>query len=188
MMKKTLLIGLTALFLISCGNSPETNTALANANSNPIASGESNVTPANTNVSVNSNVNVNTNAANKAIDNTPKRVSFTKGANWGSVNVTLAPNAAQLFVVSAKSGQIMEVESSSKDIAINLRKGKAETTEDFGFLNAELRSNGDFVFEVKNTTKKEVKSSIKVTINDETLQRGTLNDIDEENEKKNKDN
>ena len=58
----------------------------------------------------------------------------------------------------------MDVESSSKAVAINLRKGKAETTEDFGFLNAELQSNGDFVFEVKNTSKKEVKTSIKVTI------------------------
>lgn len=58
----------------------------------------------------------------------------------------------------------MTVETSSKEISINLTKGKAETTEDFGFLNAELTANGDYIFEVRNGTKKEIKTSVKVTI------------------------
>ena len=161
MFKKLFLLVLIGSFLMACGAKVETNSNNSNAASGPATNA--------TNPAANTNANTpNSNTANAATkpaeDNSPKRISFSKGANWGTANVTLAPNAMQLFVISAKSGQTMDVESSSKDVAINLRKGKAETTEDFGFLNAELQSNGDFVFEVKNTSKKEVKTSIKVTI------------------------
>lgn len=100
----------------------------------------------------------------KPADSSPKRIAFNKGANWGAVNITLGAGEAQKFIIGAKSGQTMEVEVSSKETSVNLLKGKAETTEDFGFLNAELQSNGDYVFEVKNSGKKEVKTSVKVTI------------------------
>lgn len=162
-MKKILLIIVISSFLLACGNNSATN---SNTNTNLGGVGGGNTANSNANVNANSNANANTNAnANaKPVDNSPKRISFGKGANWGTANVTLAPGATQLFVVGAKSGQTMDVEASSKDVAINLRKGKAETTEDFGYLNAELQSNGDYVFEVKNTSKKEVKTSIKVTI------------------------
>lgn len=161
-MKKIIFIAFISSFLLACGNNPATN---SNTNTNLGGAGGGNT--ANTNVSNANTANANTNSnanAKPAVDNSPKRISFGKGQNWGTSNVTLAPGGTQLFVISAKSGQTMDVESSSKDVAINLRKGKAETTEDFGYLNAELQSNGDFVFEVKNTTKKEVKTSIKVTI------------------------
>lgn len=158
-MKKIFFIVVISSFLAACGGNSASNTN-SNANSSV---GSGNTANVNANV-VNTNVTANANANAKTVDNSPKRISFGKGANWGTANVTLAPGATQLFVVGAKSGQTMDVESSSKDVAINLRKGKAETTEDFGYLNAELQGNGDYVFEVKNTTKKEVKTSIKVTI------------------------
>jgi ABC-type glycerol-3-phosphate transport system substrate-binding protein len=154
MSKKTFLILLFALFAAACGgNSGAGNSANA-VNSNGAASGS------NTNVAPSATPNANTNQTNSA----PKRIAFNKGANWGAVNMTLAAGAAQKFVVGAKSGQTMDVEASSKDVSINLVKGKAETTEDFGFLTAELRANGDYVFEVRNSTKKEIKTSVKVTI------------------------
>ena len=159
-MKRYILIAAISSLLIGCGNqsanNSNTNTAAGGGNSGNAA----NTNAANTNAA---NANSNTNAK-PVVDNSPKRISFGKGANWGTANVTLAPGTTQLFVVSAKSGQTMDVESSSKEVAINLRKGKAQTTEDFGYLNAELQSNGDYVFEIKNTTKKEVKTSVKVTV------------------------
>lgn len=112
----------------------------------------------------NSNSNSNSNSNTKPAASSPKRIAFNKGANWGAVNVTLAPNEAQKFVVGAKKDQTMEVEVSAKETSVNLLKGKAETTEDFGFLYAELQANGDYVFEVKNPSKKEIKTSVKVTI------------------------
>lgn len=139
----------------------------ANTNSNTAASGGASNTNVNANVAVNANTsaNANVNANAKPADTSPKRIAFNKGANWGAVNITLAAGAAQKFVVGAKKDQTMEVEVSAKETSVNLIKGKAETTEDFGFLNAELQANGDYVFEVKNPTKKEIKTSVKVTIN-----------------------
>ncbi len=175
-MLKKLSVGLIALTLISCGGKSETN-------SNPSLGGigSNNINAANTVVNTRNLPNTNSIAvANKpVVDNSPKRISFGKGANWGTANATLAPNATQLFVVSAKSGQTMDVESSSKDVAINLRKGKAQTTEDFGYLNAKLQSSGDFVFEVKNNSKKEVKTSIKVTIESGNTKSEKTDEIDE---------
>lgn len=136
------------------------------ANANVVASGAGANTNANANVAVNANTatNANANANVKPADNSPKRIAFNKGANWGAVNITLAPGASQKFVVGAKSGQTMDVEVSAKETSVNLMKGKAQTTEDFGYLNAELQANGDYIFEVKNPTKKEIKTSVKVTI------------------------
>ncbi len=155
--KKLLFLGLLSVTIFACKSR-----IIENTNSNAVSGGGEN---ANSVVNTNINSNINTNAnAKPAADNSPKRISFGKGANWGAVNITLAAGASQKFVVGAKSGQIMEVEVSSKETSVNLIKGKAETTEDFGFLNAELQATGDYVFEVKNSTKKEIKTSVKVTI------------------------
>lgn len=134
----------------SGGNAPAGSTASANSanNAGPVA-----------NVNSNANANANTTAVAS-----PKRISFNKGANWAAVNITLSPGGSQKFVVGARAAQTMSVETSSKELSINLTRGKAETTEDFGFLNAELNANGDYIFEVRNGTKKEVKTSVKVTI------------------------
>lgn len=141
-------------------NTNAANPSNANKSSNATAG-----QPSNTATPVNANANSN---VNKPVDNTPKRIVFSKGANWGTANVTLAPGAGAKFVVGAKSGQMMDVEASSKEVSINLIKGKAQTTEDFGYLNAELKANGDYIFEVRNSTKKEVKTSVKVTIESPT--------------------
>lgn len=155
---KILSIAALSLALFGC----KSETANTNATTNSAAGGGAANTNVNTNVTA--NVTANANANTKPADNSPKRISFNKGANWGAANITLAPGASQKFVVSAKSGQTMDVEVSSKDTSVNLIKGKAQTTEDFGYLNADLQANGDYIFEVKNSTKKEIKTSVKVTI------------------------
>ena len=73
----------------------------------------------------------------------------------------------------------MDVEVSSKETSVNLIKGKAQTTEDFGYLNAELQANGDYVFEVKNPTKKEIKTSVKVTIESNSVEEDGAEDNDD---------
>jgi hypothetical protein len=162
MLKKLIFIGLFGSFLTGCGGNTATNTNVnTNVNTNLQAAGGN----VNTNVNVaNTAINTNTNAAKPAVDNSPKRMSFGKGQNWGTSNITLPAGGIQRFIVSAKSGQTMDVEVSSKDTSVNLVKGKAQTEEDFGFLTAQLQANGDYVFEVKNSTKKEIKTSVKVTI------------------------
>lgn len=157
-MKKLLSIFMITAAACAAGCSSAGPNAAAGNSSNAAPS-----TPPATPAPAVSAANFNTNS-NTAQDTGPQRISFAKGANWGTANVTLAPGTAKKFVVSAKSGQTMDVELSSKETSVNLIKGKAETTEDFGYLNAELKSNGDYVFEVRNSTKKEVKTSVKVTI------------------------
>lgn len=156
-----LILALSVVFTACKSETANVSNTNANANTNT----NTKETNKNANANTNSPVNVTPNNANtKPADNGPKRIAFNKGANWGAVNITLAPGASQKFVVGAKGGQTMDVEASSKEVSINLVKGKAATTEDFGFLTAELATNGDYVFEVKNSTKKEVKTSVKVMI------------------------
>lgn len=159
--QKILILCFAAFAFLACGSK-----TTENKNENAPLSGGGNVVNSNVNLNANlpANSNSNNNSEAKSADNSPQRIAFNKGANWGAVNITLAPGAAKKFVVGAKSGQSMQVETSSKETSVNLIKGKAETTEDFGFLNAELQTNGDYIFEVKNSTKKEIKTSVKVTI------------------------
>lgn len=155
----TVAVLIIAIFGCRSNEANNANSSVAESGSSPNVNSNSN-----SNFAVVTNANVNSNANAKPAENSPKRIIFNKGANWGSVNVTLAAGAAQKFIVGAKSGQMMTVETSSKETSVNLTKGKAETTEDFGFLDAELKANGDYVFEVRNGTKKEIKTSVKVTI------------------------
>lgn len=178
MLKILSIITVLTVFLTACGDKTATN---ANTNIASAGSPTNNADVKNTNANTNQVKNKTPDSNSKPADNSPKRISFNKGANWGAMNITLASGEAQKFVVGAKSGQTMSVTVSSKETSVNLIKGKAETTEDFGFLNAELQSNGDYVFEVRNGTKKEIKTSVKVTIEgEEPVQRGVLNDVDVE--------
>ncbi len=162
MFKKLFVVSLISSFLMACGG----NTATT-SNSSLSASGGNAVNTTNTaNTNMAPSISNTANVNKPAVDKSPNRIAFGKNQNWGTINLTLAPNATQQIVFNAKVGQMMEVESSSKDVAINLRKGKAQTTEDFGYLEGELQSSGDFVVDIKNSSKKEVKTSVKITIQD----------------------
>ena len=177
---KILIVGVFCIANFGCQSNEADNANFSVAESGSGANISSN---SNSNFAVTTNANANSNANAKPADNSPKRISFIKGANWGAVNITLASSATQKFIVEAKSGQTLTVETSSKETSINLTKGKAETTEDFGFFNAELQSNGDYVFEVRNDTKKEIKTSVKVTIkgSDYKTEKSDFTPVDDEN-------
>jgi hypothetical protein len=162
MYKKLFFISFMAWFLVACGGGSATN-ANVNINSNANVTASGGIVAPNVNAANTTNTS-NANAAKPVIDNSPKRMSFGKGQNWGTSNITLPAGGTQRFIVSAKLGQTMDVEVSSKETSVNLVKGKAYTEEDFGFMTANLEATGDFVFEVKNSSKKEIKTSVKVTI------------------------
>lgn len=168
-MKKTL-IGLSGLFLSACGMMGNGNTAMNTANVN---ANTANMTAANVTANaVNTAANVNVNAANivKPVDKGPKRINFGKGQRSAAENMVLVPGESRKFVVSAKAGQFMTIASSAKEAEVKmLSKGKStiEEVED-GSLTATLDKGGDFIFEVKNPTKKEFKTSVNVTIDTES--------------------
>lgn len=176
MTKKILFIGSISLFAVACGGTPApTNTA--NTNSVNSTANVANNAPSN-NVNVANTANTaNASNANKPANATaakpaasgPKRVSFAAGKSEGNENISLAAGETKQFVFGAKSGQIFMVDADSKDLEITMVKGKVATDATLiepGHYDTTLLGDGDFVFQVKNPTKKEVKSSVKIIISD----------------------
>jgi hypothetical protein len=180
-LNKATLISLLGLSLMACGgNTAPTNNATTNTNATANVANNATNTPANsantTAPTNNTNAVAPTNAANtagkpanaaaaKPAESGPKRVSFAAGKSEGNESVSLAAGESKQFVVGAKSGQIFMVDADSKDLEIKMVKGKdtAQKTEP-GYYDSTLLADGDFVFQVKNPTKKEVKSSVKIII------------------------
>jgi hypothetical protein len=169
MMKKLLFIGSIGLFAMACGG----NTATVNKNAN-VANIAAN---APTNVANTANVanTTNTNSANankpanttvaKPLPSGPKRVAFASGKSEGKESLSLAAGEMKQFVVGAKTGQIFMVDADSKDLEITMVKGKdSAQMKEPGHYDSTLLANGDFVFQVKNTSKKEVKTSLNIII------------------------
>lgn len=100
-------------------------------------------------------------------DDTPQRISFAKGKSESDESIMLAPGASKKFVVGAKIGQIFYVDAESKDVEISMVEGKVAenaTLSEPGHYDTTLLANGDFVFEVKNTSENEVNTTIKIII------------------------
>jgi hypothetical protein len=173
MLKKTIFIGLTGFSLMACGrNNTATNIAntvnTGNTSNVNVAvntpTNNANTTPANTANTANVAKPANTTAA-KPAESGPKRVTFAAGKSEGNESVSLKAGESKQFVVGAKTGQIFMVDADSKDVEISMLKGKdAAQLKEPGHYDSTLTSDGDFVFQVKNTSKKDVKSSMKVII------------------------
>lgn len=107
------------------------------------------------------------------------RVTFQKGRSSGTVKAKIAAGEFKRFVVSANKGQTMTVNvKPDANAAVNLRFGDAETTEDFGFLNAELNEKGDYTFEVLNNGETEKEFTIEVIIVTDGTKNPPLGDSD----------
>lgn len=170
-MKKLIFIGLVSLFAMACGGTPSaSNTANTNT-TNTVANVANNTTNAPTS---NSNVsNTANSAANKPVNaiavkpaqSSPKRVTFAAGKSQGTESVSIGAGESKQFVFGAKTGQILMVEAESKDLEITLVKGKdSAQKKEPGYYDSTLLGNGDFVIQVKNPTKKEVKSTVSILI------------------------
>jgi len=171
MLKRTILIGSIGLLAMACGGNTATpnptNTTPTNGNTavNSVTNAPANtVNTANTANTTNKAKTANTTAA-KPAESGPKRVSFEAGKSEGNENISLAAGESKQFVVGAKTGQIFMVDTDSKDIEISMVKGKdSAQMKEPGHYDSTLLADGDFVFQVKNTAKKEVKTTMKVII------------------------
>jgi len=159
-------LGATCVLIGACGMMGSNVNVNVNANTNAnAAKTAADAVP----VNINSNANANANtAANTAVTTGPKRISFSKGSDWASENITLAAGQSKQFVVGAGEAQWLSVESSSPDVKLLMITKKNVGVETEGSsLGAALGAKGDYVFEVRNPGKKEIKTSIKVQITDE---------------------
>jgi hypothetical protein len=105
--------------------------------------------------------------AGKPASTAPKRLAFPKDKMETSEKVVLPAGGVKQFVFRGRIGQIFMVDADSKDLAIRMTKGKdsAQMTEP-GHYDSTLIANGDFVFQVKNTSNKDVTAQLKVLISD----------------------
>jgi len=169
MLKKLLFIGSISLFAVSCSANMTNVNSNANVTSNSANAVVNAANTANTGIIANP-VNVQTSANRTAVKpaaSGTKRIAFAAGKSEGNESIALAAGESKKFVVGAKTGQIFMVDADSKDVKISLIKGKVATnatSEEPGHYDTTLLENGDFVFEVKNTSKKELKTSMKVII------------------------
>ncbi len=173
MTKKLLFIGSIGLFAMACGG----NTATVNTNTTANVANTTVNAPANTanvaNTTNTANANKPANAtAAKPAESGPKRVSFKKGEIGSTQSISLAPGASVQFVLGATGAQNLYVTPASKGLTFKMLKGIGSefTQGEDGMYMAETKGNngakGDILFEVKNTTAKEIKTSIKIEIED----------------------
>jgi hypothetical protein len=98
-------------------------------------------------------------------DSKPQRVTFASGKSEADESISLKAGESKKFVVNAKTGQIFMATSDSKDLEIKMLKGKdTAQMKEPGHYDSTLLANGDYIFQVKNTSKKEVKTSVKIII------------------------
>jgi hypothetical protein len=96
-----------------------------------------------------------------------KQLYFAKGESELSETFTLVPGGSKAYVVSGRAAQILSIDSTSKDLAISMVSGNitAPTTEP-GHYDATLVAYSNCVFEVKNTSAKELTATITVVMAD----------------------
>lgn len=177
-LNKTAFISLLSFSLIACGgNQPTPTSNTTNAITNVV-----NTTNSTTANNANALANATPNAANankpanataaKPAESGPIRISFKKGEIGSTQTISLAPGASVQFVLGATGAQTLFVTPGSKDLTFKMLKGIGGefVKADDGTYSAETKGNnavkGDILFEVKNTTAKEIKTSIKVEIED----------------------
>jgi len=151
-------MGLAALSLIAWGGN------LAAANTNNAATTNTNAVAANPAQTVKSAESAK--SVNAAIA-APKRVKFVPGQSEAKESVSLKAGESKRFVIRGRIGQIFMVDADSKGLEIKMVKGKdAAQLMEPGHYDSTLTANGDFVFQVKNTSAGEVQSSLKILISD----------------------
>jgi hypothetical protein len=173
MTKKLLFIGSIGLFAIACGgNTATVNTnATANVANTTVNAPANTANVANTTNTANANKPANATAA-KPAESGPKRVSFKKGEVGSTQSISLASGASMQFVLGATGAQNLYVTPASQGLTFKMLKGIGGdfSKGDDGMYSAETKGNngakGDILFEVKNTTAKEIKTSIKIEIED----------------------
>lgn len=94
----------------------------------------------------------------------PQRVSFQKGAASTNLSVKIPAGELKRFVVGAGAGQNLIVTSDNKNTDITMVKGDAGDNSAEGGLNVMLNKNGDYVFQIQNTSDKDIQTNIKIEI------------------------
>lgn len=97
----------------------------------------------------------------------PKRIKLVVGAAPASEPVSLKGGESRRYVVRGRIGQIFMVDADSKALEIKMVKGKdAAPMAEPGHYDSTLVANGDYVFQVRNTSNSAVNATLSVLISD----------------------
>ena len=95
------------------------------------------------------------------------RVSFQKGRTMSIFTVKLGKYERKRYVVGARAGQTLLVSTTvdpADAIGYSLVKGEGDVTDGTNGIIVKLKANGDYVFELNNTTEKDLSVSATVAI------------------------
>lgn len=110
----------------------------------------------------------------KAAGSGPKRITSKKinGRAVSNQTIALAPGAAVQFIIAVKGAQNLFIKPASNGLAFTVVKGTDDqfTKGDDGIYMVQTKGNNaqrsEVVFEVKNETAEQIKTSIKVEVED----------------------
>ena len=159
-MRKTsylIVISVIVLGLVNCG--------VENRNGNASSPPPANITP-NTNIT-NPNTNVANAESNTVVVGGVTRITFAKGASSGTASVNLPPNGSEQFTVEGNYGQKIKITAGTKDAIVKIISGTDRKVESpGGGLVVSITVSGDVIFEIKNASDKELKTTVRVEITD----------------------
>lgn len=92
------------------------------------------------------------------------RISFEKGKSSAVIPVSVEKYDRKRFVIGARKGQTLTITTATKGISFDLWKGDGEPKEIANGVVVKLNENGDYVFDVSNSTDKNVNLSMTVEI------------------------
>jgi hypothetical protein len=96
------------------------------------------------------------------------RISFVKGSSKSIFEANIPKGEIKRFVVGARSGQTLRVSSNAKpakSVFYRLVRGDGDEKEIDGGMTVRLNKNGDYVFELSNTSDVDLSVSVSVEIN-----------------------
>jgi hypothetical protein len=94
-----------------------------------------------------------------------ERISFAKGTSGKTFTVTIPVDDRKRYVLGARSGQTMSVAYSGEgDAGLRLLDDEAEVSESSHKINAVLKKNGDFTFELSNYGDRPITLTVTVRI------------------------
>ncbi len=93
------------------------------------------------------------------------RIRFEKGKTAATFKLKItADEEIKRFVVGAGSGQTLTVSQTNSESTISLRQGEAEILDEGERLVARLKATGDYLFEIRNYTDRDLEFIVTVRI------------------------
>jgi hypothetical protein len=96
-----------------------------------------------------------------------KRISFAKGKSESVFSVKFSPTEIKHYVVRAQAGQTITFSTNANppsDVSLALMNGEGESAENGSGIVVKTKENGDYVFEMVNSSDKDLNVFVTIAI------------------------